>query len=139
MATPDYPVKHADRNYVIEIFSTNMLYLAAAWARPWLIAHAGSPELVTAATVLPAVPIWLTMLVAWRYYRHIDEYRQKRFLEVLALTTSASVLGVIVSIDALYPKTTFNWAWPVLGVTWAIVTALQTIIAAVQYTRTRRG
>jgi uncharacterized membrane protein len=138
MTTAAYPVKHADRNYVIEIFSTNLLYLAAAWARPWLIAHAGSPELATAATALPAVPIWLTMLVVWRYYHHIDEYRQKRFLEGLSLTWGIAA-GLIVTIDAIYPKTSFHWAWPVLGLTWCAITMLQGIVTVVQYKRARRG
>jgi uncharacterized membrane protein len=136
--THSLPVKHADRNYVIEMFLVAVLYVGTTWARPWLIAHAGSPELVTAATVAPSLPVWLMVLVVWRYYRHIDEYRQKRFLEVLSLTFGIGV-GIIVTIDALYPKITFDWAWPVLGVTWAIITALQTIITAVQYTRARRG
>lgn len=133
-----HTVKHADRNYVLEMFIVTSLNVAAVWARPWLIAHAGSPELATAATLAPAVPVWLTMLVVWRYYQHIDEYRKKRFLEVLSLTFGISV-GMIVTIDALYPKTTLKWAWPVLGVTWAVITALQTIMTAVQYTRARRG
>ena len=131
------PVKHADRNYVIEMFLVAVLYVGVTWARPWLVAHAASPELVTAATIAPTLPVWLMVLVVWRYYRHIDEYRQKRFLEVLSLTFGIGV-GVIVTIDALYPKTTFDWAWPVLGVTWGIITALQTIISAMQYTRARR-
>lgn len=138
MAATAHPVKNADRTYVIEMFLVAVLYVGVTWARPWLIAHAASPELATAATVAPALPVWLMGLVVLRYYRHIDEYRQKRFLEVLSMTFGIGV-GAIVTIDALYPKTTFDWAWPVLGVTWGIISALQTIITAVQYTRARRG
>jgi amino acid permease len=138
MAATTYPVKNADRNYVIEMFLVAVLYVGVTWARPWLVAHAGSPELVMAAAVAPAIPIWLTMLVVWRYYRHIDEYRQKRLLEVLSLTWGIGV-GVIVTIDAIYPKTTFEWAWPVLGVTWSVVTLLQSVVTVVQYKRSLRG
>lgn len=133
MTASTYPVKHADRSYVIEIFIATALYLVATWARPWLIAHAGNTGLATAATLVPAIPIWLTMLVVWRYYRHIDEYRQKRLLEVLSLTWGIGV-GIIVTVNAIYPKTTFDWAWPILGVTWSIVTVLQAVIASAQRT-----
>jgi hypothetical protein len=122
-----YPVKNADRIYVIEMFFTALLYIAAAKGRPWLIAHAGSPELATLATLVPAIPVWLMGLVVWRFYRHIDEYRQKRFLEVLSLTFGIGVC-IIVTIDALYPKTSFDWAWPVLGVTWAIIGGLHELV-----------
>jgi len=138
MTAPAYPVKNADWNYVVEMFVVAVLYIGVTWARPWLIAHAASPGLVTAATVAPAFPVWIMALVVWRYYRSIDEYRQKRFLEVLALTFGVGVC-IIVTIDALYPRTTFDWAWPVLAVTWGAVSAAQTIVTAMQYTQSRRG
>lgn len=125
MPTSAYPVKNADRVYVIEMFIAAVLYVAATWARPWLVAHAGS--FGSAVIVVPAIPIWLMVLVAWRFYHHIDEYRQKRFLEVLSLTFGIGA-SIIVTIDAVYPKTTFDWAWPVLGVTWGLISGLHQLV-----------
>lgn len=124
MRTASASVKHADRNYVIQCAAVMGIYMLVLWMRPWLAAHTGGHIASLAATLLPIAPIWLMLAVVWRYYLRIDEYKQKRMLEVLSLTFGFGAC-IIVSygflMDAGLPKIGYDWAWPILGITWAAV------------------
>jgi len=117
------PVKYAGRNYVIEVAIVSLLYAGLAGIRHWLIAHAGSPDLALVAAAIPALPIWALFWVAWRYYRRIDEYEQRRFLETLAISFgigSCLLVTYAFLADAGIPELGITWAWPTLAVTWAL-------------------
>jgi hypothetical protein len=108
------------------------LYVAAVWARPWLIAHAANHPLALAATLLPIVPVWLILAAVWRYYLRIDEYEQKRLLETLAISFGIGACVVVTyafAMDAGAPKVDFGWAWPALAVCWGLVGGVRGLLA----------
>jgi hypothetical protein len=124
------PVKYAGRAYLIELILTMGLYVAAVSARPWLVGHAAAPGLVLAAKVLPALPVWLTLGVVWRYYRRIDELERLKILQTLAIAFGVgSCLLVTYSFleDAGLPPLALTWAWPTLAVSWALTSAIMSI------------
>jgi hypothetical protein len=128
--TETAPVKYASRNYIVECAVTMGLYVGSIYARPWLIAHAANRDLALAATVAPAAPIWLMLLVVWRYYTRIDEYEQKKLLETLAIAFGVgSCLLVTYSFlaDAGLPQLAITWAWPTLAVSWGLTTAIRSM------------
>ncbi|HEY1960809.1 MAG TPA: hypothetical protein VGG69_00200 [Rhizomicrobium sp.] len=118
------PVKYAGRDYIIEMVIVSALYVGAALVhRHWLIAAAKPYGLKFAAAVIPALPIWALFWVVWRYYRRIDEFEKKRFLETLAISFgigSSLVCTYAFLADAGIPELGITWAWPTLAVTWAI-------------------
>jgi len=121
------PVKSAGRLYLLECAIVMGLYVAAVWIRPWLVAHAATPELGTAAKVLPALPIWLMLVSVWRYYRRIDEFERQKFLVTLAISFgigSCVIVTYAFLTDAGLPPLAITWAWPTLAVSWALTTAI---------------
>jgi hypothetical protein len=124
------PVKYAGRNYLVEFSATIGLYVLLILARPWLIAHSVNHDLAIAATVAPALPVWLMLLTVWRYYRRIDEYEQKKFLETLSIAFGVgSCLIVTYSFlaDAGLPFLAITWAWPTLAACWGITSAIRSL------------
>jgi hypothetical protein len=124
------PVKYAGRTYIIECAITMGLYVLVILARPWLIAHAANHDLAIAATLAPALPVWLLLGAAWRHYRRIDEYEQRKLLETLAIAFGiGSCLIVTYSFlaDAGLPFLAITWAWPTLAVSWALTGAIRSM------------
>jgi hypothetical protein len=124
------PVKYAGRNYVIEVALVMALYVAAVWARPWLVAHAANHDLEVAAKVLPALPIWLMLVSVWRYYRRIDEFERHKFLVNLAIAFGVSSCAIVTYaflMDAGLPPLAITWAWPTLAVSWGLTTAIMSM------------
>jgi hypothetical protein len=124
------PVKYAGRSYLIEIVVATALYVAAVQFRPWLAAQAATTALAAAAKVLPALPIWLTLWVVWRYYRRIDEFEQLKMLKTTAVAFgvgSCLIVTYTFLADAGLPPLALTWAWPTLAVTWAITQAILSI------------
>jgi hypothetical protein len=127
MSITTAPVKSAGRIYVIECAASMALYIAATWARPWLIAHAANHALVTAAMALPALPVWLLFIAVWRYYLHIDEYQKHQFLQSLAISFglgSCALVTYNLLIDAGLPRLGLSSAWPMLAIVWGITTGV---------------
>ena len=121
------PVKYAGRNYIIEMAIVSLAYAGVAGLRHWLIARAPNHALAIAASVLPAVPIWAMFWVVWRYYRRIDEFEQRRFLETLAISFgvgSSLICTYSFLADAGLPELAITWAWPTLAVSWALTTGI---------------
>jgi len=115
-------VKTAGRTYIIECAASMALYVAATWARPWLIAHAPNHALVIAAITLPALPVWLLFVAVWRYYLHIDEFQKHQFLQSLAISFGLGCCALVtynLLIDAGLPALGMSWAWPILAMIWA--------------------
>src|ERR1700678_1249225 len=127
MSVTTAPVKSAGRIYVIECAVTMAFYIAATWARPWLIAHAPNHALAIAAIALPAIPVWLLFVAVWRYYLHIDEYQKHQFLQSLAISFGLGCCALVtyhLLIDAGLPPLGFSWAWPILGVVWLVASII---------------
>jgi hypothetical protein len=123
MSITTAPVKSAGRTYIRECGASMALYVAATWARPWLIAHAPNHALVITAIALPAVPVWLLFVAVWRYYLHIDEYQKHQFLLSLAISFGLGCCALVtynLLIDAGLPPLGFSWAWPILAIVWLI-------------------
>lgn len=124
------PVKYAGRNYILECALVMSLYVGAVAVRPWLVSHAGNPDLAVAAKLLPAIPVWLMLGVAWRYYRRIDEFDRLRFLETLAVSFgvgSCAIVTYAFLMDAGLPMLSITWAWPTLAVSWGLTTAIMSL------------
>lgn len=124
------PVKYAGRNYVIECALVMGLYVAAVWARPWLVDHAANYALATAANVLPALPIWLMLVSVWRYYQRIDEFERHKFLVNLAVAFgvgSCAIVTYALLTDAGLPPLAITWAWPTLATSWGLTVAIMQI------------
>jgi hypothetical protein len=124
------PVKTAGRNYVIELCITMGLYVLAVAARPWLIDHASGGGVTILAKIVPAIPIWFTFFVIWRYYRRIDEFEKLKLLKTVSIAFGvASCLMVTYSFleDAGLPPLAITWAWPTLAVSWALTSAIMSI------------
>jgi hypothetical protein len=124
------PVKFAGRNYIVECAVVMGLYVLAIWLRPWLTAHAPDHSLAFAATVLPAVPVWLMLVVVWRYYLRIDELERHKVLLTLAISfgiSSCLIVTYALLMDAGLPPLAITWAWPTLAASWAITTAIMSI------------
>ena len=127
MSITTAPVKGAGRTYIRECAAAMALYVAATWARPWLIAHAPERALTIAAIALPAVPVWLLFVAVWRYYLHIDEYQKRQFLQSLAISFGLGCCALVtynLLIDAGLPPLGFSWAWPILGVVWLVASLI---------------
>jgi hypothetical protein len=123
MSATTVPVKTAGRTYVRECAASMALYIAATWARPWLIAHAPNHALVIAATVLPAFAVWLLFVAVWRYYLHIDEFQKRQFLQSLAISFGLGCCALVtynLLIDAGLPRLDISWAWPILAIVWLV-------------------
>jgi len=121
-------VKYAGRDYVIEVAVVSALYVAAAMIRHWLIVRASPYGLTMAAAVAPALPIWALFWVVWRYYRRIDEFEKKRFLETLAISFgvgSCLLVSYAFLTDAGVSQLDITWAWPTLAVTWALTVGIR--------------
>lgn len=131
MAAAEVPVKHAPRIYLIEFTLVTALYVGTVLVRPWLVAHAGSEPLVFVAKVLPGIPVWLMLLVAWRQYARIDEYARKRLLETITISfgiASCAMVTYVFLIDAGLPKLSIAWAWPALGAVWLLTAGIRGIV-----------
>ena len=127
MNTATAPVKYASRDYVIEVVIVTALYVGAATIRHWLIARAASYGLGTAAAVVPALPIWALFWVVLRYYRRIDEFEKRRFLETLAISFgigSCLLVTYAFLAEAGLSQLDITWAWPTLAVTWGLTGAI---------------
>ena len=124
------PVKYAGRSYLLEFSAAIGLYVVLILVRPWLIAHAANHDLAVAATVSPALPVWLVLLIVWRYYRRIDEYEQKKFLETLAIAFgigSCRIFTYSSLADAGLPFLAITWAWQTRAVSWGITSAIRSM------------
>jgi hypothetical protein len=130
IATATAPVKYAGRNYMIECAVVMGAYVGAVWARPWLVAHAPNHPLALAATMLPAAPIWLMLVVVWRYYLSIDEFERHKLLRTLAISFgvgSCLIVTYTFLMDAGLPPLALTWAWPTLAVAWLLTGAIMSI------------
>ncbi|MEJ0028003.1 MAG: hypothetical protein WDN01_18410 [Rhizomicrobium sp.] len=123
------PVKYAARAYILELIFVQALYILAAVIRPWLIAHAANADWALAARIVPAIPIWLTFGVIWRYYRRIDEFERLKFLQTLAVSfgVGSCVLITYAVLSDAVPSLAITWAWPTLAVSWALTTAIMSL------------
>ena len=127
------PVKFAGRTYLIEVVLVMALYVGGILLRPWLVEHASGQALKFAATVLPVMPVWLMLVVAWRYYLHIDEFERHRFLVTLAIAFgigSCAIVTYAFLMDAGLPKLAITWAWPTLACSWALTSAIMSLANA---------
>lgn len=121
-------VKYAGRDYVIEMAIAALLYVGILYVRPYLVTHAGNPSLGDVIKLLPLAPLWLMFWSVWRHYRRIDEYEQKRFLETLAISFGVSAMVLVTYqflTDVGAPQLDMTWVFPVLGVTWALVSVVR--------------
>ncbi|HWA31292.1 MAG TPA: hypothetical protein VG867_09345 [Rhizomicrobium sp.] len=122
-STATASVKYAGRDYIIEVIIVTALYVGAALIRHWLIALATPYGFAMEAAVIPSLPIWALFWVVWRYYRRIDEFEKKKFLETLAISFgigSCLLVSYAFLAEAGLSQLDITWAWPTLAVTWGL-------------------
>jgi len=126
MASPS--VKMAGPRYVAELAGAVGLYTALVLSRPWLLARDGGQAAQFAIKLSPIAALVLALIVVIRYYRRIDEFAQRQFLEALALAFGlAAVVAASWSFltDVGLPPLTTDWVWPMMAVCWGITRGIQ--------------
>jgi hypothetical protein len=121
------PVKTAARNYLVEFTTAMVVYVLAVVSRPWLLDHTSGETLAVLIKIMPAVPVWLMLWVVWRHYRRIDEFDRLQFLQTLAISFGVgSCLLVTYTFleDTGLPPLAITWAWPTLGASWGVTSAI---------------
>lgn len=89
------PVKDAYFRFMVGVTLVSFLFIASTFGvvatiRP----HNGlDPALVTALKLSPVIPILLYGVVAFLYYRRLDEYHRARVVKVMALVGSLTILS----------------------------------------------
>ena len=75
----------------------------------------------TLLTVLPAIPVLLTVWVIARQFRRADEFMRLRSLESIAIAAGVTA-GLTFTYGFLenagYPRLSMFWVWGVMGFTW---------------------
>ncbi len=75
----------------------------------------------TLLTVLPAIPVLLTVWVIARQFRRADEFVRLRSLESIAIAAGVTA-GLTFTYGFLenagYPRLSMFWVWGIMGFTW---------------------
>ena len=123
--------KRAEFRYMAEMAAAMGLYVVLLVSRPFLLAHLSGEAVQDTIKMLPVLPLWLTIWVVVRHYRRIDEYARLRLLMAISLAFGIGscllMTGVFLK-DVGFPPLDLTWAWPVLGVSWAVAS----IVLAIQ-------
>ena len=75
----------------------------------------------TVVTLLPALPVFLTVWVIARQFRRADEFIRMRSLESIAVAAAVTAgltftYGFLENIG--YPRLSMFWVWGIMGITW---------------------
>lgn len=117
------PVSKAPRRYFIEINVAMILFFAAVYLRKTMAPDIADPVAKAILIASPVVPVLLAAAVMVRFFRRIDEYRRRQFLESFAIAAAATcVVSVcwMFLVDLGLPKLTIFYTWPVLAGFWVI-------------------
>lgn len=75
----------------------------------------------TLLTLLPAIPVFLTVWVIARQFRRADEFVRLRSLESIAIAAGVTA-GLTFTYGFLenvgYPRLSMFWVWGIMGFTW---------------------
>ena len=113
--------REAKRRYLTEMAIVMVLY-AATLAVAIRFGRSMDEGLAkTLLTVLPAIPVFLTVWVIARQFRRADEFVRLRSLESIAIAAGVTA-GLTFTYGFLenagYPRLSMFWVWGVMGFTW---------------------
>lgn len=82
----------------------------------------------TLLTLLPALPVFLTVWVIARQFRRADEFVRLRSLESIAVAAAVTAgltftYGFLENIG--YPRLSMFWVWAIMGFTWGTHSCLR--------------
>ena len=84
--------KTAPKRYLLEMIAALALMFAAGWFVGFVTRHTHDPVLITAAKLLPILPILLVAAAVMRFYRRGDELQRKGLLKLAAAGGALSLL-----------------------------------------------
>lgn len=119
--------RRTERIYVLRMLAVALLYVGLVWARKHYLHADIAPALHTALVAGPVFPVWLMLFAVWRYYEGIDEFAQKRLLQILAASfglSAATIVSYAFLEDLGLPKVDLLTAWPVMALFWLGLTVL---------------
>lgn len=118
------PVSKAPRRYFIEVNAAMALFFLAVYLRKTMAPTLADPVLKSIVIAAPVVPILLTATAMVRFFKRIDEYRRRQFLESFAIAAAAtcvfSVCWMFLT-DLGLPTLTIFYTWPVLAGFWVVI------------------
>lgn len=103
------------------------LYAAVVFGSRYLIEENPDSQLIKLTMLLTLIPIGLMVAGVVRFYRGLDEMKQKMHLEALAFSfslTAAITLSVGLLEGELLPQLSWAWVCPLMAVLNVVGTAL---------------
>jgi hypothetical protein len=119
------PARRAGRAYVVRMLVIAVLYVGVVFVRKHYMHAALSPALHAAVIAAPVLPIWFMLLAVWRYYVRIDEFAQRRMLQILSLSfglSACTIVSYAFLSDLGLPQVDLLTAWPIMALIWLALT-----------------
>ncbi|HEX6637475.1 MAG TPA: hypothetical protein VF033_07445 [Steroidobacteraceae bacterium] len=122
--------REAKRRYLIEMALAMAAYVAALT----IAIRVGGPMddglAKTLVSLLPAIPVLLTVWVIARQFQRADEFVRLRSLESIAVAAGVTA-GLTFTYGFLegigYPRLSMFWVWGIMGFTWGTHSCLRSL------------
>lgn len=117
--------RRAERIYVLRMFIIAVFYVGLVFVRKHYMHAALSPVLHAIVVASPVLPIWLMLAAVWRYYLGIDEFAQRRMLQILSVSfglSACTIVSYAFLTDLGLPKVDLLTAWPIMALIWLALT-----------------
>jgi hypothetical protein len=113
--------REAKRRYLIEMAIVMALYVATLTIAIRIGRGMEDGTAKTLLTLLPAIPVFLTVWVIARQFRRADEFVRLRSLESIAIAAGVTA-GLTFTYGFLenvgFPRLSMFWVWGIMGFTW---------------------
>jgi hypothetical protein len=113
--------REAKRRYLTEMAIVMAVYIATLTIAIRVGKAMDEGLVKTLVSVLPAIPVFLTVWVIARQFRRADEFVRLRSLESIAIAAGVTA-GLTFTYGFLenvgYPRLSMFWVWGVMGFTW---------------------
>jgi hypothetical protein len=118
-------MKQAPKRYFLELTGAMALYLGVLWySVVYVNAHPAPSLLKTLIALSPMAPVCLAAVAIIRFYNRMDEMLRRVTLENIALAAGFMAIlsmGLGFGENAGLPHLGIIWAWPLMGIGWAVV------------------
>jgi uncharacterized membrane protein YqaE (UPF0057 family) len=113
--------REAKRRYFMEMAIVMALYIGALTVAIRVGRGMEDGWVKTLLTLLPALPVFLTVWVIARQFGRADEFVRLRSLESIAFAAGVTA-GLTFTYGFLenvgYPRLSMFWVWGIMGITW---------------------
>ncbi|HUQ08778.1 MAG TPA: hypothetical protein VM146_00585 [Steroidobacteraceae bacterium] len=113
--------REAKRRYLTEMAIVMALYIGTLTIAIRVGRGMDEGLLKTLLTLLPAIPVFLTVWVIARQFARADEFVRLRSLESIAIAAGVTA-GLTFTYGFLenvgFPRLSMFWVWGVMGLTW---------------------